>query len=488
MKPISALSSLYKSTLQNPVALSFTSKAVTASLLGLSLSSASATPVAMPSHNKANSELVNRGAYIARQADCMGCHREDYSGGIAVEAPMGTIYGTNITPSVRYGIGNYTEQDFKNALIKGKAPNHRLYPAMPYPDYKGMTEEDISALFAYFQTVPAIDEPPTYKTELPFPFNIRSLMLGWNLVNMPTWKTAENLDKNQQYGQYLVDNLAHCGTCHTPRNVTMGYDMKNYLSGAMIGPWHAPNITPDEASGIGSWSEEEIVTYLRNGGVHQKALAAGPMSEVVMNSTRYLNDKDLKAIASYLKAVPAVTTADTVQPLNVAALPKKHSDDIAINLLDQMDILKEAKAKASSKSESLYLAECASCHGINGYGQPDAGYAPIVGLTSLRRDNPAPVISVVANGIHQVVNTRPQMPGFKDDLTAEEMAEIVNYVRTTFGGLPESKVTADDVAKQIKAGPQTPFIVKNAGWLAALGIIAGLIVLALLIRWFIRRR
>ena len=305
---------------------------------------------------------------------------------------------------------------------------------------------------------------------------------------MPDWKAREGLDETQKHGQYLVDNLAHCGTCHTPRNATMGYDMKNYLSGAMLGPWHAPNITPDEASGIGSWSEEEIVTYLRDGGVHQKALAAGPMSEVVMNSTRYLNDKDLKAIASYLKAVPVVTTADTVQPVNVAALPKKHSDDIAINLLDQMDVLKEAKAKASSNSESLYLAECASCHGINGYGQPDAGYASIVGLTSLRRDNPAPVISVVANGIHQVVNTRPQMPGFKDDLTPEEMAEIVNYVRTTFGGLPESKVTADDVANQIKAGPQTPFIVKNAGWLAALGIIAGLVVLALLIRWFIRRR
>ena len=172
----------------------------------------------------------------------------------------------------------------------------------------------------------------------------------------------------------------------------------------------------------------------------------------------------------------------------MAALPKKHSDDIAINLLDQMDVLNEAKANASSPSESLYLAECASCHGINGYGQPDAGYAPIVGLTSLRRDNPAPVINVVANGIHQVMNTRPQMPGFKDDLTNEEMADIVNYVRTTFGGMPESKVTADDVAKQIKAGPQAPFLVKNAGWLAALGIIAGLIVLALLIRWFIRRR
>lgn len=490
MKPTTALDSLDKPSLRRTPLLSitFASQVVAASLIGLSFSSASAAPVAMPSQSEGNSEIVNRGAYVARQADCMGCHREDYSGGIAVEAPMGTIYATNITPSVRYGIGKYTEQDFKKALTKGVTPTHRLYPAMPYPDYKGMTDEDIHALFEYFKTVPAIDQEPSYKTDLPFPFNIRSLMIGWNMINMPKWEARDGLDETQQHGKYLVDNLAHCGTCHTPRSSTMGYDMNNYLSGAMIGNWHAPNITPDDASGIGGWSTDEIVTYLREGGVHQKALAAGPMSEVVMNSTRYLNDEDLNAIASYLKAVPAVKTDDTIQPLNAAALPAKRGEDITFDLLEQIDELDAAKANASSPAESTYLHQCASCHGINGYGQPDAGYAPIVGLTSLRRDNPAPVINVVSHGIHQVVNTRPRMPGFKDELSNEEIADVVNYVRTTFGGLSESQVTADDVATQIKNGPKTPFIVKNAGWLAILGIIVGLLVLGLIIRWILRRR
>lgn len=489
MNPKTASTAPSKPSSRRPLSLSISlvTKAIAATCLSLSFGSASAAPVTMPTYSEAQSELVNKGAYIARQADCMGCHQEDYSGGIAMPLPMGEVYATNITPSVSYGIGNYTEQDLKNALTKGKAPNHRLYPAMPYPAYSNMTDEDIHALFAYLQTVPPVDEAPEYETKLKFPFNIRSLMIGWNLINMPQWETADDLDDTQQYGKYLVDNLAHCGTCHTPRNATMGFDMSNYLSGAMVGEVHAPNITPDEASGIGRWSEDEIVSYLRDGEIHNKALAAGPMSEVVINSTRYLKDQDLQAIASYLKQVPAIETEDTIQPLNTAALPKKHSDNISFDLLQQIDYLNVAKSKAQSPSESLYLANCASCHGVNGYGQPDAGYASIVGLTTLRRDNPAPVIKVIANGVHDVVNTRPRMPGFANDLSASEIAEITNYVRVNFGGLADSKVSADDVTTQLNAGANTPFLIKYAGWLAVLGIVLALALIFFIVRGLIRR-
>ena len=161
---------------------------------------------------------------------------------------------------------------------------------------------------------------------------------------------------------------------------------------------------------------------------------------------------------------------------------------MTFDLLAQMDYLKQAKAQAKSPGESLYLNQCASCHGVNGYGQPDAGYAPIVGISSLRRDNPAPVINVVVHGIQQVPITRPRMPGFKDELSAEEMAQVVNYVRTTFGGLSNSKVSADDINGQLKRGDSAPFFIKNASWLAGLGIIVGLIALALLIRSLFRRR
>lgn len=489
MNPKTALTALNKPSSKRSLSLSISlaAKSIAATWLGLSFSCASAAPVTMPTYSEANSDLVNRGAYVARQADCMGCHREDYSGGIAVETPMGEIYATNITPSLRYGIGDYTEQDLKQALTKGKTPSHHLYPAMPYPAYSNMTDTDIHALFEYLQTVRPIDEAPEYETQLKFPFNIRPLMIGWNILNMPKWEAREGLTKQQQQGQYLVDNLAHCGTCHTPRNKTMGYNTDKYLAGAQLGNAFAPNITPDNASGIGNWSEDEIVSYLRDGEVHNKALAAGPMSEVVMNSTRYLKDEDLQAIASYLKQVPAIETEDTLQPLNTAVLPQKHSDDISFDLLQQIDYLEAANSQAQSPSESLYLANCASCHGVNGYGQPDAGYASIVGLTTLRRDNPAPVINVIANGVHDVVNTRPRMPGFKNDLSNDEIASLVNYVRTKFGGLSDSQVNGTDIDTYLKEGPKTPFIVRNAGWLAGLGIIVALVLILLLIRRLIRR-
>ena len=139
------------------------------------VSSEQALPVrtSLPNMSPANSDLANRGAYIARTADCMACHREDYSGGVAIETPIGNIYSTNITPSKIYGIGNYTEADLKKALRKGRAPGHQIYPAMPYPSYHGMTDNDISALFAYLQTVPPVEQAPEKTTHLPFPLNIR---------------------------------------------------------------------------------------------------------------------------------------------------------------------------------------------------------------------------------------------------------------------------------------------------------------------------
>lgn len=151
------------SVMLSMLAIGITSSAVMAkgtNLVNTSLPNATLPNASLPNVSPANSDLVNRGAYIARAADCMACHREDYTGGTAIETPMGDIYSTNITPSKRFGIGNYTEKDLKNALQKGRAPNHMLYPAMPYPSYSGMKDEDISALFAYLQTVPVVDAEP----------------------------------------------------------------------------------------------------------------------------------------------------------------------------------------------------------------------------------------------------------------------------------------------------------------------------------------
>lgn len=412
----------------------------------------------LPNVSPANSNLANRGAYIARTADCMACHREDYSGGVAIETPIGNIYSTNITPSQRYGIGNYTENDFKKALQKGRAPNHQLYPAMPYPSYHGMADADISALFAYFQTVPPVEESPEKITKLPFPLNIRTLMLAWNVINVPSTENRTGLTQTQQRGEYLVNNLEHCGTCHTPRNLTQGLDKKKYLSGAPLGKWYAPNITPDNDSGIGRWSESDIVTYLRTGMLDKRAYAGGPMAEAVAHSTRYLSDEDLSAMAAYLKVVPIIKTDDYVIPVDMSRLPSPVSSSITYNLMEQKDYLAQAKAitnagannNAGNSSKALYLAACGSCHGVDGYAQPDARYASIVGLSSIRRTKPDALINVIAYGAKGALNTAPKMPGFSKELSHAQIASISNYVRVNLGGLESSNVSAADVKRILK--------------------------------------
>lgn len=454
MKPISIILSA--------LVLSMASSAVMAdSARSFNTKSFNISPAtSLPNVSPSNGDLANRGAYIARTADCMACHREDYSGGVAIETPIGNIYSTNITPSQRYGIGNYTEADFKKALKKGRAPTHQLYPAMPYPSYHGMADSDISALFAYFQTVSPVEAAPEKTTKLPFPLNIRTLMLAWNVINVPSTENRTGLTQTQQRGEYLVNNLEHCGTCHTPRNLTQGLDKKKYLSGAPLGKWYAPNITPDNDSGIGRWSESDIVTYLRTGMLDKRAYVGGPMAEAVAHSTRYLSDEDLSAMATYLKIVPVIKTDDYVIPVDTSRLPNPISQSITYNLIEQKDYLAQAKAtinsnagannNASNSSKALYLTTCASCHGVDGYAQPDARYASIVGLSSIRRVKPDALINVIAYGAKGALNTAPKMPGFKKELSHAQIASITNYVRINFGGLPTSNVSATDVKRILK--------------------------------------
>ena len=456
MKPISIMLSA--------LVLSMASSAVMADSAGLphAISMLNISPaISLPNVSPMNSDLANRGAYIARTADCMACHREDYSGGVAIETPIGNIYSTNITPSQRYGIGNYTENDFKKALQKGRAPTHQLYPAMPYPSYHGIADADISALFAYFQTVPAVEEAPEKITKLSFPLNIRTLMLAWNVINVPSTESRAGLTQTQQRGEYLVNNLEHCGTCHTPRNLTQGLDKDKYLSGAPLGKWYAPNITPDNDSGIGRWSEGDIVTYLRTGMLDKRAYAGGPMAEAVAHSTRYLSDGDLSAMAAYLKVVPIIKTDDYVIPVDTLRLPNPVSSSITYNLIEQKDYLAQAKATNAdfnvgvnnndrNSPKALYLAACASCHGVDGYAQPDARYASIIGLSSIRRVKPDALINVIAYGAKGALNTAPKMPGFSKELSHAQIASITNYVRINFGGLLNSNVSAADVKRILK--------------------------------------
>ncbi len=262
-------------------------------------------------------DLVKRGEYLARAGDCIACHTADksrpFAGGLPIGTPFGTLYTPNITPDPETGIGRWTDGDFVRAMQQGigKGGEH-LYPAFPYAEYTRITERDVLAIRAYLNTVAPVRYTPP-RNELSFPFNQRWLMFIWNLFNFHEGRFVPDPKQSPQWnrGAYLVEGLAHCEECHTPRNFTQGLRLSDRFSGAMQAGWRAFNITPDKAAGIGNWSDDDIVRYLGTGAVPGRANAAGPMGDVVANSTQYLTPDDLRSIAAYLRSVPPVGGGQT---------------------------------------------------------------------------------------------------------------------------------------------------------------------------------
>ena len=215
------------------------------------------------------------------------------------------------------------------------------------------------------------------------------------------------------------------------------------------------------------------------------------MGEAVAHSTRYLKNEDLSAIASYLKAIPAIQTEDKVSAVDVSRLPTPVNESITHDLLAQKDYLAQAKTEVSNGSnspESLYLAACGSCHGVDGYGQPDARYAPIVGLSSIRREKPDALVNMILHGVEGATDTSPIMPGFSEELNSEQIAGIANYVRVNFGGLANSEVSAADVDRIANTGVDKPFLIKYAGLLAIIGILVAIAVIIFIIRAILRSK
>jgi mono/diheme cytochrome c family protein len=200
---------------------------------------------------------IRHGEYIAIASDCEACHTapggKRLAGGLPIKSPLGTIYSTNITPSKQYGIGNYSLQQFSDAVRRGiRGDGAHLYPAMPYASYALLTDKDVEALYAYFtKAFPAVDEPPAKTTSLPFPYNLRFSMAFWNALFLNTKPFTLDPSKSAEWnrGDYLANGPAHCGECHTPRGFLMQQDRGREFAGAVLGSWYAPNITPDANAG-----------------------------------------------------------------------------------------------------------------------------------------------------------------------------------------------------------------------------------------------
>ncbi|MEC5409135.1 cytochrome c [Paraburkholderia sp. MPAMCS5] len=262
-------------------------------------------------------DLVKRGEYLARVGDCAACHTADktrpFAGGLAIETPFGTVVTPNITPDPDTGIGQWTDEDFLRAMHEGIGKSgERLYPVFPYVEYTKLAEHDVLAIRAYLNSLAPIHYTPPHST-VKFPFDQRWLMAVWNMFNFSEERFVPDPKQSAEWnrGAYLVEGLAHCGECHTPRNATYGLKADSRLSGAVLRGSRAYNITPDKTSGVGNWSDEELEKYLSTGAAPGRPTATGAMARVVENSTQYLTREDLRSIVQYLRSVPAISGGET---------------------------------------------------------------------------------------------------------------------------------------------------------------------------------
>src|SRR3979490_3077441 len=262
----------------------------------------------------AQASLVERGAYLARAADCMVCHTtkdgKEYAGGLSFKLPFGTLYSTNITPDKETGIGNYTDQDFLNAVHRGtRRDGARLYPAMPYTSYTYITDADALAIKAYLFSLPPVRAAAPANT-LAFPFNQRWAMMFWSALFNPDVRYEPDTSKTPAWnrGAYLAEALAHCGECHTPRNLAFALDNRKKFAGAVTAGWRAYNITSDKTTGIGGWRDDDLVAYLSIGHADGHGTASGPMGEAVDHSFSQLAAEDIRAVVAYLRTVPPIAS------------------------------------------------------------------------------------------------------------------------------------------------------------------------------------
>jgi len=375
-----------------------------------------------------NDAVIARGEYLAKAGDCAACHdaanHAPFAGGQPVNSPFGPIYASNITPDPIYGIGRYTLQQFADALRRGLSPrNGHLYPAMPYPSFASLNDDDVAALYQYFEysVRPVANAVPP--TRLPFPFDQRWALGLWRIAFAPSTRFTPRADRSPLWnrGAYLVQGLGHCGACHTPRGPgynELGYDERSpaYLTGGVNDHWFAPNLTGAPADGLGRWSADDIAAFLRDGH-NARAFAFGAMAPVIGESTRYLTHDDLDAIAAYLKSLP----------------PRRSSGHYA-NSADARALT--ARTLATGLPErpgaGVYLAFCARCHRASGRGEPGKAPALAGSALALSRD-PTSALRIVIEGSESPGDSPQKMPGFADRLTDAEIAQVLNFVRGAWG-------------------------------------------------------
>src|SRR5882757_555187 len=401
-----------------------------------------ANPTGVPA-KLAQASLVERGAYLARAADCMVCHTteggKEYAGGLGFKLPFGTLYSTNITPDKETGIGNYSDQEFLNAVHRGtRRDGARLYPAMPFASYTYMTDADALAIKAYLFSLPPVRAPAPANT-LRFPFNQRWAMNFWSALFNPDTRFAPDTSKSPEWnrGAYLTEALAHCGECHTPRNLAFALNNRKKFAGALTAGWRAFNISSDKATGLGAWSDDDIFSYLSTGNAAGHGTASGPMGEAVDHSFSQLAPEDIRALAVYLRSIPPTPSPDLPATLAPSA-PASHRD---------------GGGTPDPRGKMVFEGACVSCHGWSGESSISP-FATLTGAWAVNDPSATNVAQIVISGTRR--HSPPDavsMPAFGNAYSDVEIAAVANYVTARFGS-KASRITAQDVAELRKQTSQ----------------------------------
>ncbi len=380
-----------------------------------------------------SSEIIARGKALAEAADCAGCHTEDparpLAGGKRIDTPFGAIWSPNLTPDRETGLGAWTDDEFYRALHDGIARNGaRYYPAFPYPNFTRITRDDVLAIRAWLSTLTPVRNTPQ-PPQLRFPLNYRVVMRGWNLLFFRPGTFEKNPQKSEEWnrGAYLVEGAAHCGACHTPKNMFGADRGGQAFGGGLIDGWFAPRLDGAARSGLKSWSVEDIAEYLQSGR-NGKSHAGGLMAEVVANSTSKMSDADVRAIAVYLKDLG----------------PGEAEPDVAAPPAAQM-----------ADGERIYKGACIACHETDGSGSPRI-YPPLPGNANLQATDPSSTLRIILDGAQTLTTPRApntgSMPAYARKLTDQEIADVASYIRNAWGNAAPA-VTPAEVAKARRQSP-----------------------------------
>jgi mono/diheme cytochrome c family protein len=360
---------------------------------------------------------VERGAYLARAGNCMGCHTQvgsaSFAGGRGIATPFGTVTAPNITPDARTGIGAWTADDFWRAMHHGRSRDGRLlYSAFPYPNFTHVTREDSDALLAYLKSVPAV-ERPNEPHRLRFPFNTQAALAVWRtLYFRPASFDAEpGRSSEWNRGKYLVQGLAHCSACHSGRNALGGSGAGAAFAGSLMPDdnWYAPSLASPSEAGVQRWPRHEVVQLLKQG-VTRAASVSGPMAEVVLSSTQHLSERDLGAMAQYLADIP---TREPRAPSH-----------------------QRADAGVMARGGKLYSQHCSACHGDMGQGEGNR-YPPLAGNRAVTLAKPNNLLLMIRHGgfaPSTAGNPRPfGMPPYGQMLDDQEIAALATFIRQSWG-------------------------------------------------------